>query len=425
MQESTHHLTVAENFLGSQLDSPDQVRDIFSKLSWSQIHDLTDLYIEYEKAWQPSEISSADRMHLGRAYDTLKYPLAWLHQASTLDRQLDAEAILRLLIYIPKLSIWIPEIKADPFAGSYDESHPPEYIREEDPKWKTSLDICDTICHFTRLRPFLADGSIELIPDRYYVDVCDWRGTEDPSDMLKLAREEAQSAELRTLLEQIDFFADAENQCSDSKFIWALTNAEFIKFVNPLNEINEDIAVQALFGASTLCANKTMYDIVAKKYGREANKTKEMTWSNLSVSLPRLNNLSIHDLMSVRANEEAFNTWRTSLSNAIRETERLLSRPNAASEKELSDIFREVTMPVSLTIEQKIKSKKLATALENGAVTFGAGAIAALGFSADPVTAVMTGAASSSLRVIYDLLKSRKGKVDKSLFRLYSVLRGS
>src|SRR5690606_23800231 len=94
-------------------------------------------------------------------------------------------------------------------------------------------------------------------------------------------------------------------------------NHHTIAYVNPLNHINEDIAVQAVLGTAKLCPTDEMFYLVSQKYGAESLSTTESTWATISAQLPGVRGLSIEDLAAVRANEDAFNTWRTSLRDAI------------------------------------------------------------------------------------------------------------
>ena len=67
MEERNHFLLAAENFLGVELTSPDQVNSIFDKLSVEQISELIEHYKIHVAAWQPEASDNKPAMHLGRA----------------------------------------------------------------------------------------------------------------------------------------------------------------------------------------------------------------------------------------------------------------------------------------------------------------------------------------------------------------------
>lgn len=235
-----------------------------------------------------------------------------------------------------------------------------------------------------------------------------------------LARKESTDSRLRSCLDKIDFIPE-DPPCSDSRHINALRDAEAIRYINPLNEVNEDMLIQGMIGASGLCANQTMLDLINIKLSVESEATKELVWANTSIKLPGLDQIPVSDLVSLRKNEEAFANWRDAVSSAMRGIQ-YASRSSSVSEKEMRDIFRESLSPVAQSIESKVKAASIKSALKSGAVSFGSSAAAALTVNPDPAVAVLTGGISSSLKLIYDLLQSKGKQAERSFLRMYSTL---
>lgn len=467
----SHHLAVIENAIGDTLKSGSEVTSIFSKLSWSQLDELEDALIEFETHWTPPKQIDVDTMHIGRAFYALNKPKSWIPSQGNVDGPFDAEMVARMLIYLPRVSVWLPEIRRDEFGRKFGR-------KESSVEEKTRSRACRLAVKLCTLRPFLDDGSFMIVPDRFYADFCKWNAKpnslqnlkqavakstvlhpdiktrvanstnddnaylaireqfgeieawledsslDEPttSDMLLLARQNSLNNSFREVLDQFDFFEGAEELCSDSKYIWGLREAEFIKYINPLNEINEDKLIGTYLNASTLCNDARMFELLKRMDAAEAVKTNETTWANASVLLPGLSNISVNDLVSIRRNEEAFEVWRTTLSRAMRNLKSL----SAVSDPkhEAKQIFCEEIQPVSMGLQQKIKSKSIKAALKGGAVSFGSGAAASYTINPNPTVSIATGAMTSMLKIMYDIFESRGVSKDRTLVRMFSVLTG-
>lgn len=399
-------IEVIENCLGESIKSSNHLRKILSGLDYNKLMDLHEAYCYYFNHWIPESEFGHETIHLGRCSFSLSNPLLWVPWMASKARfsQLNSDQIHRLLLYIPKVSVWIPPLRT------------PDLFKDEFEDFLTKL---------VELRHFISDGSVLLVPDKYYEDVCQWgEPRAKPSEMLLLARQEALDIELREILDQIDFFpfdGIDDAPCSDSHHIHALNNAEAIKYINPLNELNEDFVIQTLLKYSTLCTSQTMFELLTKKFDKESIKTGESTWSNISASLPKIHNIPIKDLRSIRNNEESFSIWRNSLSQVVRSWENELAKGEGLDAKEALRIFQEITHPIQMTIENRIQSKTIKSALESSAVSFASGAIAASYVGNNPANSILTGGIASLLKISFDLIKTQKTKKIKPLMRMYSV----
>lgn len=413
-----NHLVVAENLLGIKLLSEDQVKDIFKKISLQQYLDLLEAYIIFNKNWSVAENFSPETLHLGRSYDTIGNPKSWIPRfRDPLPRQLSSSNLHRLLIYAPTVTVWVP----DKF------KHERDYI--DNHRVTTSLEhseLCRYLCHLVAIRHYLFDGSVTIVPDSYYEDLCGWSGSDKPSPMLQLARAESKNKELRSILDEFSFI-DAmqdEKYCSDSALIYALKERESIYYINPLNEINEDVLYQSVLGGSLVCSDAKMFKLISSKYGAEKKITTEATWEIVSTHLPKISNMSKKDMYSVRANEEAFGIWRGALRDTMRTWDAQLKLNGNLEYKEALEIFNDKTLSIRMNLQSKVKSKTLSAHFESSVITFGAGAIAAGTVSLNPSAALATGAVTSSLRFLYDAFKSRNSAIDKALLRTFTVFGG-
>jgi hypothetical protein len=413
-----NHLLVAENLLGVELTSEKQVKDIFKKISSQKFLDLLEAYIYFNKNWSIANSFSPETLHLGRAYDTIGNPKSWLPRFSDpLPRQLSAKNLHRLLIYAPKVTVWVP----DEFESerNFIYNHGVTASRED-------TGLCRYLCHLVAIRHYLYDGSVTIVPDSYYTELCAWSGSDKPSAMLLLAREESKNKELRSILDEIPFIdvVQDEKYCSESTWIRSMMEKESIYYINPLNEINEDVLYQSFLGGSLVCSNDKMFKLISSKYGLEKKVTTETTWEVISAHLPKISNISNKDMYSIRANEEAFDIWRGALRDTMRTWDAQLKLNGSLDHKEALDIFNDKTLSIRMNLKSKVKSKALTAHFESSAITFGAGAIAAGTISSNPSIALATGAMTSSLRFLYDALKSRSSATDKALLRTFTVFGG-
>ena len=90
----------------------------------------------------------------------------------------------------------------------------------------------------------------------------------------------------------------------------------------------------------------------------------------------------------------------------------------------LKDIFQEELLPVSLSLEAKVKSPSLKSLLESAGVSFASGSAAALALSGSPEVSVGMGAISTTLKFAYDSIKQSSSSSERALLRLFAHLRG-
>ena len=167
-----------------------------------------------------------------------------------------------------------------------------------------------------------------------------------------------------------------------------------------------------------------MFKLIAQKYEGESISTAESTWATVSAQLPLVKTVSMKDLATIRANEDAFDIWRTALRDTVRGWENELERKGRITPEGALEIFNESTLAIRMTLESKVKTKSLKSNIESGGVSFCTGAIAAASLSFDPLSAIAAGAVSSSLKVVYDVLKARNAVTDRTLLRVFSQFGG-
>jgi len=392
-----HQLTVVENFLGEELTSTKQLERVLRGLERKQQVELRAEIKRFEKAWVPAEGSEGPIVHLGRAYNTFSNPQYWRdHCVST---GVEVGSILRLLVYIPKLTIWTKSFMLGPARHS----------------------LYGDLAPLIQLKPFLEDGSVQFVPDAFYTALCGRRHAR--SRMVRFAVTESQKEIYRKIVDGVSFFDSQAYDYEDWDYHNFFANRESIVYCEPLNDLNEDIVVQSVIGAHTLCATPAMRDLVALKYASEAEITKELTWSNVSLLLPGLRQLDLVDLLSVRRDEDAFLDWRLGLAAALREST-ILIESGKATKSAISEIFQDTAGQQSRTLQDKIRSRRIRSLIEPKLVSFASGAMAAWLTSGSVAAAVKTGAVSTSLSLIHDILKSKRIKSQKAMLRLFAHLGG-
>lgn len=404
------YLEAAENFLGTELSDTSTLERLFKKLSHEEHENLRIALQEFEASWVQSIEECQDTMHFGRAFDTFYCPQSFWHpeHRDTIGRILDPSRIALQLVYSKKISVWVPSFTESTLY----------------PKFSSNIEFSEIhrfLSKLVDLRPFVLDGSVTIVPDKYYAELVGW---DNGKPIAKLAQKEAKNELFRNILGAVDFITDdLDTYCSDGKVIHVYKNAESIIYIEPLNSLNEDILVQSTLSNHLACARREMFEIMKLKYSTESVASRESTWQTASIFLPKIHGLGVNDLYLVRKNEDAFELLRTSVSDFIRRWEQA-NQLGALSERDAIMIFDEATAPIRMSLESKVKSKSLKANLESAGVSFTTGAIASSFFSASPLAALATGATSSSLKLIYDMLTSRNAKVEKSLLRLYSLFSG-
>lgn len=459
-------LTVLDNFLGVELKTEDAVEQTFRQLSAEQVICLVQEFQAFDTLWAPSESFGPETMNIGRAYDTFRNPLSWVPKYCEIDKHLDAKFVSRLLLYYPRISVWTPEMKdtSKLFTNSADD--------------RAISDACALARRLVAIRPLLEDGSVQIVPDSAYARLCGWQKPPSTFDqfraailksprftdalkmrarecleeddlhllmnnqmglnfswiddlefqdvfpagkILQSARNDASRQDLRAILDQIDFIPDRADFCSDSRYIWGLENAEQIRYVNPLNEINEDVLIQRQFGCSALCANNQMLQLMKVKYSGELASERDMVWENVSIALPALNDISQSDLIKVRQSEDCFQMWRDSLTRALRTMENQLAKSTLTAD-DVRNIFREQAQPAAVALDAKLKTTPLSAIARSAGVSFISGAAAGLLLNPDPATAVATGAISSLIKGTYDVLDVKRKRKEEPLVRLFSAI---
>lgn len=464
--EGATALTVLDNFFGTELKTDEAVKQAFYKLSAEQVQNLVQEFRTFDANWITREPLGPETMNLGRAYDTFRNPLSWVPKYSEVDKHLDAKFVSRLLLYYPRISVWTPEMKEVP------------RILVDSADSRETSDVCAFAKRLVAIRPLLSDGSVQIIPDSLYARLSGW--PEEPSSfqslqsavlsspdlpgelkdrvkncateeeiysvalqhfgpnwnwiddldfpkpppagaILRAARRDSSLKDLRAILDKIDFIPEDANFCSDHRYIWGLENAEQIRYINPLNEINEDVLVQRELGCSALCANEVMLQLMNVKYSGECATKRDMVWQNVSIALPALGDISQEDLIKVRQSEDCFQIWRDTLSKAIRVTEQQLA-VGELSVEDVRDIFREEAQPAAVALEAKIKKTPLSSVARSAGVSFISGAAAGLLLNPEPLTAVATGAITSVIKGSYDAMEARKSRKEEPLVRIFSAL---
>ncbi|WP_148287846.1 hypothetical protein [Rhodopseudomonas sp. B29] len=414
MSTHMHYLTVADNFFGSSFATADSLRRAWQKLSYSQMFDLVERYQEFEAQWAPSATQPTEPTFLfGKAHEIMGNSKSWHPRYYSPTRNMTSDKLASALLYMPKISIWLPS-SPDP-----NKLLPPDpAIRTE---WReaagagTSFHILCRLMELSPLRPLLEDGSVQTIPDAYYSSI-------KSHDLITLAELESGELGLRTILDQLQPFDNV--RMSDTLETWAAINEHEIRYLDPLVGLNEDILVQSQINGHLMSCNDVMHALVAAKFDRESRETKESAWLNAAVSLPKLSNLAIDDLVRVRRNEDAFEVWRAALSRAIRDCEQSFG-PSNMRQDEVSAAFNEVAVSAASILKSKRKSKAVSSLVEAGAISFLSGAIGSWFMAAAPSSAIGAGAVTSSLKLIYDLLKARESPEDRSLLRLFALLKTS
>ena len=384
-------LDVAENFFGNELESPSKVKSDFYALSSQQQKDLAKEFSRFERAWVPEEDSNQPIFHIGQSYDVTKRPNYWTPHDFVKTIENDVDSILRLLIFLPKIYVWSPSWSDPRFLGR-------------------------KLGSLAKLKPFLKDGSIRIVPDA----AIPFKNI--PNSVRKIAAEDASIRSIRKLLDKIEFF-DRENceDYSDGEFLFFHRHRENFQYINPMTYLYFDILVSAYLRANVMSSGTVSHSLISRKHKADASVTDEMQWDNVSVYLPGISKIDVTDLASIRQNEDAFDLWRTSLASVIRESQAMIES-GTATPKRMRNLFKSETQPIALTLGDKIKSKNLRQIVEPGAVSFLSGAVASTLLSASPETAMATGAISSLVKISYDLLRSRKNWQNKQLLRMYTAL---
>lgn len=412
------YLTVADNFFGQELNTPKMVQEAFSKLSLAQRADIVERYVEFEES---SVLSRNDDdhplFHIGKAYETFEHPKSWHPRHASASRHLTASAIVRALMYMPRLSIWWPTSLLGREFLSGEGWTEDNY---EAAQAGASFNAEFRLMILSQIRPFVEDGTVQLVSDRTH------GGFYDPTDAtfaqnLQLNAElEGANPAIRAFLKPLERIEGVHMSERREAFVWR--NRDRILYVEPMLEINEDIIVQSMLGAHMLSSTQTMHDVMKLKLSAESKSTKEMFWMNNSVHLPKLSQGSVEDLISIRRSEDAFENWRTTLATSIRTCQTYQSS-REMSGTDVAEIFNETVSPVSRSLGTKLKSKTIKSALEGGVVSFASGAIAASALSPTPTAAIGTGAITASLKITYDALKAKGKPADHALFRMFTLLK--
>ena len=140
----------------------------------------------------------------------------------------------------------------------------------------------------------------------------------------------------------------------------------------------------------------------------------------LRVDVPRFDELTVSDFVSIRSEELAFEQWRTDLRSMLAELERA-----HLSQSEYCEVFRHISKremrAAVLRLDEKIRESSLRRRLQDTGYAFGVGSISAFVVTPELLSSLLTGVVSSATGLLFSLLFRRTSKATLALRKHYGV----
>jgi hypothetical protein len=355
---------------------------------------------QFERAWCPPKedtpMAGVFNCH-NHFYYKLDYsilsPLQWSGGNTW-----DINYFSKLLLYYPRIAITLPHF------GDYN--------------WFAAV---GTLRHLALIKPLIDAGIVVVIPDRFIARQVGWDYATKKSVLSEVQENDLQNSKIKKILDDFELFSDKDYDDEGRRGWEVFNNYMELKFKKPLRLLNEDLLLSAELDAELLTPNQSMFSLLTTKLEAEPTVSSGSIWAREICQLPNLTGLSVDDLFQIRRNEEVFGEWRAILERGIRTLRVELMVGNKPADEAARRILNDEFVEAAQRIKLKVKEGSLKTHANNALISFGAGAAATALTSSDPLLSIATGAITSSLKLLYDLIAKRMKRTDRILAHLYTM----
>jgi hypothetical protein len=143
-----------------------------------------------------------------------------------------------------------------------------------------------------------------------------------------------------------------------------------------------------------------------------------------NLQLPKLEELSVNDILAIRENDEIFGRWRSQLQHVLVQQHLLGTSGREPSAQDFQLLAKPILVEEAARMRQGIRAKHSIRYIKNSFVGFSLTAVSALVSTAIGGIDWKKLAAGSVTGLLYSLIFKRSSKTDKAMLKHYSLFEG-